>query len=93
VLFALGSACLRAGALPAAEECLAGAVARAPDRADYHLNHALCLLKSGAIGPAAARLRDMLARWPALAHARELLEVADRLAGQVALADSMRVGG
>jgi thioredoxin-like negative regulator of GroEL len=80
VLVALGSACLRGGALDAARECLAGALERAPDRPDFHLNHALCLVKQGAFEPARAALDVLLARWPETTYARELRSLLARLA-------------
>jgi tetratricopeptide (TPR) repeat protein len=80
VLFALGSACLRGGALETAEECLAGAVAAAPDRPEYRVNHALCRLRRGAVDDARRLLQDIVARWPRVAPARDLLELAERLA-------------
>src|SRR5439155_707526 len=79
VLFALGSACLRGGALDAAEECLAGAVARYPERADFRLNHALCLIKRADLGGAREALAAIVQRWPQLTKARELQQLIERL--------------
>jgi tetratricopeptide (TPR) repeat protein len=84
LLFALGSACLRAGAIDAAEECLAGAVAGRPDRADYRVSHALCLLRSGDGAQARRAFEEIAERWPGLPAARELADIADRLGGEPA---------
>ncbi|MBI4247256.1 MAG: tetratricopeptide repeat protein [Candidatus Rokubacteria bacterium] len=72
VLFALGSACLRAGLLDAALECLAPAAAREPDRADIRLNHALGLIKRGDLAAGADALAAMLERWPDHPAVRQL---------------------
>ena len=80
VLFALGSACLRGGALDAALECLGGAVERAPGRADYRINHALCLIKLGALDDAQAAVRELARTWPQVAEIRQLQDLLDRLA-------------
>jgi tetratricopeptide (TPR) repeat protein len=86
VLFALGSACLRGDALEAARECLSGAVERAPGRADYRLNHALCLIKLGALDEAQAAVREMSRTWPQVAEIRQLQDLLDRLAPHQAAA-------
>lgn len=81
VLFALGSACLRMDALEAAEECLTAAVERDGSRADYRLNHALCLIKRGETARAQEALEGIVARWPQLQQARELSALIARLPG------------
>jgi tetratricopeptide (TPR) repeat protein len=81
VLFALGSACLRMDALEAAEECLTAAVERDGSRADYRLNHALCLIKRGETARAQEALEAIVRRWPQLQQARELSALIARLPG------------
>jgi Flp pilus assembly protein TadD len=85
VLFALGSACIRDDALDAAEDCLAQAVAHRPDRADYHVTLALCLVKRLDLDRAATVVDEIAARWPALARVQELCAIIARLRGALAV--------
>jgi tetratricopeptide (TPR) repeat protein len=84
VLFALGAACIRDNALEAAEDCLVQAVTHRPDRPDYHVTLALCLVKRLELDRAQAVVDDIAARWPGLARARELDAIIVRLRGALA---------
>jgi thioredoxin-like negative regulator of GroEL len=86
VLFALGSACIRDDALDAAEDCLAQAVTHRPDRADYRVSLALCLIKRGELDRAQDMVDDIAARWPGLARAQELGALIGRMRGALAAA-------